>query len=196
MATAESVKEKLQGLIGLANTATGNTDTDLTAAVNALIAGFGQGGGSGVKVTEYIVTEDTDRSLWLNEQQIKLVKGVNLLVAPWLEHSTDAFTLVQGQLSLVLILWDGVAASTSSNPNTNSNKSHIRGLQVPCSQWTGFASITTLVAGNTTKLTAAEDGLLTCTTSATGVTTGNYSNSYLPGGFTYRLLQAESEVVC
>lgn len=46
MATAESVKAKLQGLIGLANTTTGKADTDLTAAVNALIAGFGQGGSS------------------------------------------------------------------------------------------------------------------------------------------------------
>lgn len=47
MVTAESVKAKLQGLISLANATTGKTDTDLTAAVNALIAGFGQGGSSG-----------------------------------------------------------------------------------------------------------------------------------------------------
>lgn len=47
MATAESVKAKLQGLISLANNTTGKTDTDLTAAVNALIAGFGQGGSPG-----------------------------------------------------------------------------------------------------------------------------------------------------
>ena len=47
MATADSVKAKLQNLIGQANAATGNTDADLTAAVSALIAGFGQGGGDG-----------------------------------------------------------------------------------------------------------------------------------------------------
>lgn len=47
MVTAESVKAKLQGLIDLANTTTGNADADLTAAVNSLIAGFGQGGSSG-----------------------------------------------------------------------------------------------------------------------------------------------------
>lgn len=47
MVTAESVKAKLQGLISLANNTTGKTDTDLTAAVNALIAGFGQGGSTG-----------------------------------------------------------------------------------------------------------------------------------------------------
>lgn len=45
MATAESVKAKIQGLIDTANEATGNGDTDLTAAVGALVAGFGQGGG-------------------------------------------------------------------------------------------------------------------------------------------------------
>ena len=57
MVTAESVKAKLQGLIDTANATTGNADADLTAAVNALVAGFGQGGGlPGVDVItgEYI----------------------------------------------------------------------------------------------------------------------------------------------
>lgn len=45
MATAESVKNKLQGLIDTANETTGGSDTDLTAAIATLIAGFGQGGG-------------------------------------------------------------------------------------------------------------------------------------------------------
>ena len=43
MVTAESVKAKLQGLIATANATTGNADADLTAAVGALVAGFGQG---------------------------------------------------------------------------------------------------------------------------------------------------------
>ena len=47
MATAESVKAKLQGLIDAANATTGGVDADLTAAVQSLIAGFGQGGGTG-----------------------------------------------------------------------------------------------------------------------------------------------------
>lgn len=42
MATAESVKTKIQGLIDSANTTTGNSDTDLTTAVNTLISGFGR----------------------------------------------------------------------------------------------------------------------------------------------------------
>lgn len=45
MATADSVKNKLQELITKANEATGHADTDLTTAVNTLVAGFGQGGG-------------------------------------------------------------------------------------------------------------------------------------------------------
>ena len=41
MATAESVKAKLQSLIDTANDVTGNDDTNLTDAVNALVGGFG-----------------------------------------------------------------------------------------------------------------------------------------------------------
>lgn len=48
MATAESVKAKIQGLINTANETTGGADTDLISAVNTLAAGFGQGGGGDV----------------------------------------------------------------------------------------------------------------------------------------------------
>lgn len=47
MATADSVKTKMQGLIDSANAKTGASDATLTAAVNTLIAGFGSGGGGG-----------------------------------------------------------------------------------------------------------------------------------------------------
>lgn len=58
MATAESVKAKIQGLIDTANDTTGNADKDLTAAVGALVAGYGAGGGSeeGFNLTPYIKT--------------------------------------------------------------------------------------------------------------------------------------------
>lgn len=58
MATAESVKGKIQGLIDSANTATGNTDADLSTAVGSLIAGFGQGGSSsgGMESGEFVST--------------------------------------------------------------------------------------------------------------------------------------------
>ena len=55
MATAESVKAKIQGLITQANEATGNADTNLTAAVNALIARCGQGGGNQVETGRFVV---------------------------------------------------------------------------------------------------------------------------------------------
>ena len=44
MATADSIKTKIQNLIATANETTGNTDTDLTSAVGSLIEGYGQGG--------------------------------------------------------------------------------------------------------------------------------------------------------
>ena len=65
MATADSVKAKIQGLIASANAKTGNTDADLTTAVNALITGFGQGGGGSSggaewkKVVSYTPTSAT-----------------------------------------------------------------------------------------------------------------------------------------
>lgn len=45
MATADSVKAKLQGLIDAANAKTGGADADLSTAVDTLISGFGAGGG-------------------------------------------------------------------------------------------------------------------------------------------------------
>lgn len=61
MATADSVKAKMQGLIDSANAKTGGNDTTLTAAVNALIAGFGSGGGTGLvyDMGEFVLEADT-----------------------------------------------------------------------------------------------------------------------------------------
>lgn len=52
MATAESVKAKLQGLITSANAKTGKSDANLTDAVNTLLEGYGQGGGGIIEVDE------------------------------------------------------------------------------------------------------------------------------------------------
>lgn len=72
MVTADSVKVKLQGLIAKANEATGNTDADLTAAINALIAGFGQGGETSDNELQWIaaitggeVTKIPDSVTWI-----------------------------------------------------------------------------------------------------------------------------------
>ena len=44
MATAESVLAKIQALIDSSNSTTGGSDINLTAAVNAPIAGYNAGG--------------------------------------------------------------------------------------------------------------------------------------------------------
>lgn len=46
MSTDVTVKTQLQSLIDKSNAATGNSDTDLTTAVDSLVAGYGQGGDS------------------------------------------------------------------------------------------------------------------------------------------------------
>lgn len=57
MVTAITVKEKIQGLINKSNNITGNSDTTLTDAVNALVEGYGSGDGEPV-LTELVVTEN------------------------------------------------------------------------------------------------------------------------------------------
>ena len=47
MSDINTVKAQIQSLIDLANTTTGNTDTNLTDGVNALVSGYGQGGSGG-----------------------------------------------------------------------------------------------------------------------------------------------------
>ena len=63
MATAESVKQKIQGLISNANNTTGNTDTTLTDAVNSLIAGFGTGENEIVQFIENKITNFSNEEL-------------------------------------------------------------------------------------------------------------------------------------
>ena len=65
MATAESVKMKIQGLISSANAATGETSGDLSSAVEKLIAGYGSSGAAlhtGVYVTSVRSVEDIEFS--------------------------------------------------------------------------------------------------------------------------------------
>lgn len=188
--------DKLTAIADAVRGKTGGTSLLTLDDIAAAISGIPSGGGSGVTVTEYIVTENADRSLWLNEQGIKLVKGVNLLVSSKMFYNTTTATWAQGAVTAILLLWDGVAGRADASTNTMNNKSHVRGSQIPQGAYAMMSTTTSLNAGNTTAVTVAEDGLLTCTTSATGVTTGNYNNSYIEGGYTYYLVQAPSEEVC
>lgn len=85
MATAESVKSKIQGLIDTANKATGGVDADLTSAVNTLVAGFGSGGASGVYMAKITLAE------YSNYLTINHNLGTTdiLYVAAWLENKGD-----------------------------------------------------------------------------------------------------------
>lgn len=188
--------DKLTAIADAVRGKTGGTSLLTLDDIAAAISGIPSGGGSGVTVTEYIVTENADRSLWLNEQGIKLVKGVNLLVSSKMFYNTTTATWAQGAVTAILLLWDGVAGRADASTNTMNNKSHVRGSQIPQGAYAMMSTTTSLNVGNTTAVTVAEDGLLTCTTSATGVTTGNYNNSYIEGGYTYYLVQAPSEEVC
>lgn len=110
MATADSVKTKINGLIDKANTTTGNADKDLTTAINSLVAGFGQGDSGdlevdslnelhywqkyepeGGRITETEVTEVT-LSLYM----------VTSTTNPWdsVDYA-DEIKLVNGELQLV-----------------------------------------------------------------------------------------------
>ena len=63
MSTAETVKAQLTALLNQANNTTGKTDTNLTAAIASLAAGFGQGGSGGGSASGIYmakVTPETD----------------------------------------------------------------------------------------------------------------------------------------
>lgn len=77
MATAESVKAKLQGLIDQANATTGGTDADLSHAVTGLIAGYGNGSGGLIIESKNLHNSSTDTA------DSYLHNGVELTYSGW-----------------------------------------------------------------------------------------------------------------
>jgi hypothetical protein len=81
MATAESVKAKIQSLIKASNAKTGKSDKDLTSATRTLINGYGQGGGGGsgiIDVTELPTTGLADGTVYrLTEDSADIFAFVN-----------------------------------------------------------------------------------------------------------------------
>lgn len=67
-----TIKQKIQSLIAAANTKTGESDTTLTDAVQTLVDGYGQSGGSVLKVTSITLTEE------LNSYNILQAMGAKL----------------------------------------------------------------------------------------------------------------------
>ena len=62
MSTPDSIKTQIQNLISTANTTTGKSDTDLTAAITSLISGYGGGDVTynGLRYSEGTFYKDTD----------------------------------------------------------------------------------------------------------------------------------------
>lgn len=92
MATAESVKQKIQGLISNANNTTGNTDATLTNAVNSLIAGFGTGGGKLIETSiDITLASDvkTNAVSFVDTYIAPLAKTDKYCVCAMVENNTD-----------------------------------------------------------------------------------------------------------
>ena len=166
-------------------------------------AAFSEGGGSsagaGVVVTELPGPDaNMDWVLWLNTQNVKLVKGINLIeLVEAVIYSASQYTSVQGVLTRIYFTWDGeVVTNQGSNLSTDNNRSHLRAFKTVQSNYAIQGSTSALVTGNTSAVSVAADGTLTLTTSATEATTGNYNNPFIPAGANYRLVQIANDVVC
>lgn len=81
-----TVKAQIQSLINLANETTGNTDTNLTDGVNALVSGYGQGGSGGIE-EGYDVTfydENGEELAFYSVKQGHSVDAPNYSCIAWL----------------------------------------------------------------------------------------------------------------
>jgi hypothetical protein len=121
MATAESVKAKIQGLINVANDTTGANDTDLTTAVNKLVAGYGASGGSEEEfnLTPYIesvivstdiqeITEDItlhlERATSLSQTFLNKVINAPKITIYISDKCTSLYRIMRGAGSTVKII--------------------------------------------------------------------------------------------
>lgn len=126
MATADSVKAKMQGLIDSANATTGAADTTLTGAVNTLIAGFGQGGGSsGVASGIYMAkfTPESDA----NEISVNHNLGTTdiLFAACWAETLGDVVPTFNGSVGKYWAKTDIPVRYSASGNTVNFNTYNI-----------------------------------------------------------------------
>lgn len=111
MATVQSVKAKLQGLIDKSNATTGNSDKDLTSAVGALVRGYGNGSG-GIGITRKHITGSGNATIDVQDQHVYYVDGysnisVNLPSGDFTAHFFVKFP--EDALSCSFNIPDGVA---------------------------------------------------------------------------------------
>lgn len=126
MATADGVKSKLQGLIDSANAKTGGNDTTLTGAVNKLIAGFGQGGGSsggasGIYMAKITPEEDLSELIVTHN-----LGTIDLLITMCFVESfgEDAPQSVNGSLAKIWAKTD-IPVRFTSTENTENYEFHV-----------------------------------------------------------------------
>lgn len=112
MATAESVINKINGLIATANAKTGRSDVELTSAVNALVDGYGQGGGGIIDVTELPTEGDENEIYRLMESSAELwviMDGMKMQLAKFFEAqgaSAKIPVYVVDELPAVMEMYD------------------------------------------------------------------------------------------
>ena len=118
MTTAESVKAKLQGQIDKINATTGGADTTLASAVDAVIAGFGQGGAGGASgVYMAQITPATDTNQIVIEHNLNCDVRVALLYADELTVDAEAIGNPIPVLNMYVKTELDVQLTTSLNAN-------------------------------------------------------------------------------
>lgn len=111
MATADSVKAKLQGLIDAANAVTGTADTDMTAAVNSLISGFG-GGGADIK-SMTVTPAEVVNTVTLPE----LIGKQNVILIPRFIPTADMVS--SGRIAGLFLYFQGAFYVSTRTASTN-----------------------------------------------------------------------------
>lgn len=120
MATADSVKANIQSIIAKANDATGRTDSNVDAAVDALISGFGQGGGITPAGTKTITSNGSHDVAAFATAQVDVPipsgyikpSGTKTITA---NGTVDVSTFANAQVSVPV----GITPSGSININQN-----------------------------------------------------------------------------